>query len=650
MNNKRLKEQLQELYENAYNRLYTNIVKADKTIGVDNIITILDKLFYERTISASIKWKASGKYPKPLSKLLLLGKKIQIRDYVEPKNKSVKSFLEHRYVFDAKIVVKARDEVIKVIFSYEAILSTLQNIHANNKLKTLTPKNKLVQALIQNMAMTNFTPKQEQEIAQKLLMLNFISNNGKKAEKQKLQDDFIKKVHLSKNEMEYDSKIEVIEELLNRYAFLDYNGQRKIIDTTQAGVVYTSLGDLKTYYSNKPINGKNPVDIWLNSKKRITYNGIKFDPTMHEDKFDNRYNIFKGFKYIAKDLIDISMFKSFVKDIICSGDEKMFNIVWSFLAQMLQDPTRKMGTALVLLSKKGTGKSTFVKAIGKLLDGYFMQTADHKRLVGEFNKHLAQTLLFYANELTFTDNKKVVSKLKNIITETEFTYEAKRVDTVTGQNYTRIIIDSNDDYVVVQTEDERRFIYPVVSDDRIGDTEYFNEVHALMEKEGFYETLMFDLMNFDYKPFEHYLKVPPKNEITEDQIIESLLPIESWWKSNLESGEILGVSYRVEYDGRILVTNEAMFLSFCQYCRLNRFRNDLNSATFGKALKKYILKDLDLNMKPVRLPKQEDGKRPWASVYETREKCIQYFMKTKKLTKFDWDGKDWYESSLENAA
>ena len=63
--------------------------------------------------------------------------------------------------------------------------------------------------------------------------------------------------------------------------------------------------------------------------------------------------------------------------------------------------------------------------IGELLKGYFYQSADNKRLLGEFNNHLQSTLLFYANELTFTDNKRVISKLKNVITEKNFTYEIK---------------------------------------------------------------------------------------------------------------------------------------------------------------------------------------------------------------------------------
>ena len=448
------------------------------------------------------------------------------------------------------------------------------------------------------------------------------------------------------NTLSYDEEEQALE-IMKDYAVLNNHGSIKIIDTTKQGLTISSMGELKTLFANQEllcldkVSGKmkmvNPVDIWMKSKKRKEFYGTKFNPSSSTN--DESYNLFKGFNHEAKDLGDITLFKSFVREVLCSGEELMFNIVWTFLAQMVQDPTRKMGTALVLLSAKGTGKSSFLHVLGKLLEGYFMQTAENKRLLGEFNNHLSSTLLFYANELTFTDNKRVVSKLKNVITETSFTYELKGGATYTDPNYTRIIIDSNEDTVVVQTADERRFIYPVISESKIGDTEYFNKLYTSFEEDGFYESLMHDLMNFNYSDWEKYLKTPPKNEVTQEQMLESFSNIDSWWLYCLEESRIPHANYTVAHDGTLSITHDEMYKSIKKYTLENGARmNGMTMLVFIDNFKKHILKDLDMNI--VHRPNGE-GIRPRYRIYAPLNKQVEHFKKIKHLNSIDYDGTEW---------
>ena len=62
------------------------------------------------------------------------------------------------------------------------------------------------------------------------------------------------------------------------------------------------------------------------------------------------------------------------------------------MADIIQNPFSKSGTALVIVGEKGTGKGTFVKTFGNLLDIYFMESADPKRIFGSFNHHLQNCL------------------------------------------------------------------------------------------------------------------------------------------------------------------------------------------------------------------------------------------------------------------
>ena len=562
-----------------------------------------------------------------IKNLLLKGTKHIVLDVIEPLKGN--AILSHTHYFDAKYTTKLRGkETYKVGFNLSSIKSIIVDLQGQNISIT-----HLLKALVKYIGSTVFTEANIYSIAEQLISSRIIENT----------DEFVLNALEAQT---YKGKIipknieeEQAFEIMKDYAMLNNQGKAQIINTTKLGLVSSSESGLKTLFKNQLIGGVNPVDIWIQSKNRPLFIDTKFDPSCSSN--DEAYNLFKGFAYPAQKFIDIAMFKNFVKDVICSGDDEMYNIVWSFLAQMMQDPSRKMGTALVLLSSKGTGKSTFVKVIGELLKGYFFQSADNKRLLGEFNNHLASTLLFYANELTFTDNKRVISKLKNVITEKNFTYEIKGGATYGADNFVRVIIDSNDDMAVVQTADERRFIYPVISEAKIGDTNYFNELHDLFEMEGFYESLMYDLMNYDYAPWEHYLKTPPKNEVTEEQVLESFTTVESWWLNCLETGVIPYAEYEVTYDYKLHIANEELYKSFAKHTRANGERVNIDALSFAKAMKKHILQDIDLDItNKIRV----NGIRKNSRVYETREKSMKHYTDIKKLNNIDFDGKDWEES------
>jgi len=583
------------------------------------------------------------------------GEQVNVIDILNPKITVIKDTfglgnlftakLHHNYYFDAFIVSDYGGTKKKIIFSYTNIIS----LYTNDQPCTISHENmaSVIDALQDNIAQSlmhiEYIQKVESRISEFYHFkksINFTESVLAKRAELRAQ-----KGQVVENNILIESQ-EKAKKLMRGYALITKNTKTGIINENTGGI-FTPAAIKRLYVNQKllspaPISGnlipRNPVDIWMESSTRKAYINTIFSPNYSD--IGQAYNTFLGFRHETQDLMDIALFKNFVKDVISSGDDKMYNIVWSFLAQMLQDPSYKMGTALVLLSAKGAGKSVFVKVIGELLSGYFYQSADNKRLLGEFNDHLENTLLFYANELTFTDNKKVIAKLKNLITEENFTYEKKGGATFSAKNYTRVIIDSNDDMVVVQTADERRFIYPLISGHMIGNTEYFNELHKLFESEGFYESLMYDLMNYDYSPWAHYLKTPPKNEVTEEQIMESFSTIESWWLSCIEGASIPYVPYRVEFGGNLFIANESMYQSFAKYTRMNGGRVNLDSVAFGKAFKKNILKDLDLG-KTGKI--MVSGVRKNGQLYASLPEQAEHFKKIKSLNEITYDGGDWEE-------
>ena len=598
---------------------------------LDEAETIVSQALEEKLIPSYQKVFTSNGKQNALQGIVTTMHSCAVSDLLEPKTGYCPAVVHRNSYFDATFTTPSRGgETYQILFNHEVIPKIIKTIDF-----TQVSKKVILKALIRNVAMSGI-------LTHQILSL----------EKMLIDDMFILPTSNFVNDVA-DARVEYLaQRILADYAILNNNGKVRIINTRKRELTISTKGDLSALFANQELesfnttNGRikmlNPVDVWYKSKHRMEFDGLVFDPSCGNN--GKAYNLFKGFKFEAKRLIDIGLFKSYVQEVICSNDDEMFNIIWSFLAQMIQAPTRKMGTAIVLLSGKGTGKSTFVHVLGKLMNGYFMQTAENKRLLGEFNKHLESTLLFYANELTFTGNKKVVSKLKNVVTETEFTYELKGGDTFTNPNYTRVIIDSNDDSAVVQTADERRFIYPVISDVRVGDTEYFNKLYKLFATEGFYESLMHDLTNFDYAPWEHFLKTPPKNEVTAEQQIESFETVESWWYNCLDEGIIYGEYYEKQYDGRFKIANESLYNSYVKYTRFSGNRVDLNSLQFAKAFKKFVMNDgLYLDIKGKIKVK---GEQKNSNVYESLSKCQEHFIKRKNLTENPFNQSEWNECAI----
>jgi len=600
-----------------------------------SIDTVVSKLLDEdKLISTGLVFtSATDEYKGDITDFIIKDYIHTVKDMIEPEIGTGK--ISHMHYYDATYTTTLRGkESYNILYTVESIVRIIKHI-----CNIVISKQEMFKALVNCLVMLKSSMDDIKKIEQELL------NNHLLEKGHTFVTDVVKAQAKAKKLQIDTSSVNLAEKqafkIMKDYAFLNNQGKVQIINTTKLGLVASSESGLKALFKNQLINGTNPVDIWMQSEKRPLFTDTKFDPSRSTK--DEAYNLFKGFAYPAQKTLNIVMFKNFVKEVICNGDEKMYNITWSFLAQMLQDPTRKMGTALVLLSAKGTGKSTFVKVIGKLLKGYFYQSADNKRLLGEFNNHLASTLLFYANELTFTDNKRVISKLKNVITEKNFTYEIKGGATYSADNFIRVIIDSNEDMAVVQTADERRFIYPVISEAKIENTEYFNELHDLFETKGFYESLMYDLMNFDYKPWEKYLKTPPKNEVTEAQVLESFTTIESWWLNCLEEGKLPNTEYSVSYDGRLSITSENLYQSFRKYTLKNGGRiNGIDSGAFMKSFKKHILKELDLN---ISHRPSVDGKRTRFYIYERLSDQVKHFQKIKQVNHIDYDGEEWEASS-----
>lgn len=303
-----------------------------------------------------------------------------------------------------------------------------------------------------------------------------------------------------------DDKEAIVEELNRKHAFVHTDASHILTEKPHAflrGVMDFVLESRQSFlhaYENQRVDNKNTkAHIWLSHPLRRSFpNGITFDPstTGHTNGF---YNLWGGFAYSPKQG-SCELFKAHIQNVICSRNSSYFEYVWKWCAYVFQHPDR-VHTALLLMGSQGTGKGVFVKALGALFGKHFIHLDSVERLVGNFNFHMKNAVLVFADEAVWGGNRKDVGRLKAMITEELALIEPKGKDSIPIRNFRHFIFSSNEDWPVHLDRDDRRFFVLKVSDAHKEDFTYFERISEELRNGG-YEALLHELLNTDLMGFD----------------------------------------------------------------------------------------------------------------------------------------------------
>jgi hypothetical protein len=337
-----------------------------------------------------------------------------------------------------------------------------------------------------------------------------------------------------------------------------------------------SKADMKAYYSNAG-KGANPFDLWMRWPDRAETE-IVFEPG--KATAAGEFNVWRGFGVAPKEG-DCSLFLSMVLNVICSGDVALYKYVMAWCADGVQNPAHRPGVVLVLKGPPGTGKGTFANAIGTLFGHHYVYVSRAKHVTGNFNAHVANKLLMFADEAVFAGDKVNEGALKSMITEKYLPVELKGKDVIMVHNHLRIIMASNQDWVVPATIGDRRFAVIEVSALRMQDAKYFKAIHEQLDNGG-YEALLHHLQRFDLTGIE--LRDLPKTDARLNQQLLSMSPIEKWWYGRLVSGAPSGARDEWLHE----VHTKEMFVDYAEESGISGVRHRGTVTEFGIALHKLV--------------------------------------------------------------
>ncbi len=306
-------------------------------------------------------------------------------------------------------------------------------------------------------------------------------------------------------------------------------------------IKYQSFEAFRNRYMHRPVKvgeDKHGIAIsvpmgkwWLAQEHRRQYRKIVFRPNGQVPI--EQFNLWRGFGCEARPGNAHQPFLNHVRDNLCGGDDALFSYAMNWAARMIQVPGAPGEVALVVRGKKGTGKGLFFRTLGSLFGQHFLHISNPKFIVGDFNAHLRDCILLFADEAFFAGDKKHEGILKALITEPTLTVEAKGIDAEPAPNFLHIGIASNENWVVPASGDERRYFVLQANAELAQNHSYFQRIEQALS-DGGRENLLHYLMNRNISDFE--VRKVPWTAALGDQMISSLGPCAEYLALLLDEG------------------------------------------------------------------------------------------------------------------
>ena len=293
--------------------------------------------------------------------------------------------------------------------------------------------------------------------------------------------------------------------------------------------------DLKRLYLNRRIcvgedNRGNamfrPVaDVWLSHPDRRQFiGGVIFDPSQRHVG-PSVLNLWQGFA-VQPRAGSWARLQDHIQQVICAGNREYFVFLMGWMARLVQVPAEQGEVAAVMRGGEGTGKGTLARALLRVFGQHGLAISNSKHLTGNFNGHLRDTVLLFADEAFFAGDRAHVGVLKALITEPMLTIKSKYQNAVQTPNYIHLMMASNEDWVVPASLDARRFFVLEVSAEKANDHAYFAAIFEELDAGG-YEAMLHDLQHYDLTSFNPR-RVPATAGLQTQRKL-SLPTAEDWW-------------------------------------------------------------------------------------------------------------------------
>lgn len=455
---------------------------------------------------------------------------------------------------------------------------------------------------------------------------------------EKALNDGAQKPNFGKESQQGKRTSDLIEDLNTSYAVTMIGSKCVVLHETfehtlgYKKVEFLNPQDFKSFHLDKQVwNGKSYSalgDFWFKSSQHRKYDGVVFSPAR---EVSDHYNLWQGFA-VEPTAGDCDLYLNHIRDNIASGDDQVYNYLLNFMADAIRNPDKRPGVALVMRGDQGTGKGIFVKYFGKLFGSHFKHVSSSHQLLGNFNSQLKDALIVFADEAIWAGDKAAEGRLKALVTEDRLTIEHKGKDSYQQKNFVRLLVASNNDWVVPAGASERRFCVLDVGSDKKQDIKYFRAIVQQMDNDGC-EALLHFLQNRDMSGVN--LRDFPKTSALMDQKIQSMDAIEKWFLDVLQRGYFNLANEKwgepTEKWGEPIETAKVQE-SLSKSSSFTNQKSHVNETQLGKKLTKLVS-----GLKKQRITKH--AQRSYVYAFPPLEECRKQFSKNTGV-EIEWGTED----------
>ena len=385
----------------------------------------------------------------------------------------------------------------------------------------------------------------------------------------------------------------------------------------------------KIKIGEKEVRGK-PVDItrnvitaWAEQPDNNTKD-IIFKPNAEED--EEVLNLWRGFSVEPVEADDtakegLELIKDHIEKIVCANDPALIKYFYNWNRYTFQYPEMPAGTALVLIGEQGTGKGV----IGKFLEWIWGRHGEYisgNRLTKNFNKLLEGVCFVFADEVFCVGDKAAENTLKTYITEEKINIEPKGRDTYVSDNFLKIFMCTNNEKAVPAGKDNRRYCVFNVSNEKRGDTVYFDKLGAAIKCKKVQAAFLYEMLNFDITGF--FTGTIPESQGLKEQRYHSMCSVGLWFFDCLSRGSIRTA------DGNNTSWEQYLTMDLLHKCYIN-WCNDLDIDRYNRVaahiLGRYLSK-LGFDAERKRIGHSREMVRDM----KTWDKAVMAFERHEKVT------------------
>jgi len=353
----------------------------------------------------------------------------------------------------------------------------------------------------------------------------------------------------------------------------------------------STIADLRTYWKKHQRGKTSPIDLWLGSSRRREYSGFTFRPGGGDT--GDKLNLFRGWGVQPDPRASCALFLAHLHEVVCGRDDDAYDYLLQWLADTVQRPEDKPGTAIALGSGQGAGKGTIGEYIGPIFGHHLARLNGSDQLLGRFNDLIAGKLLVFGDEAAWPGDRRGIEKLKSYITEARVTVERKHIPAYEIHNHCRYIFATNSSHFAPAEIDDRRFVVLKVGDHRIGDFKYWSAL-AAERVNGGPAALLHHLLNVK---LTRNLRITPKTSALTANKLAGLddvgnfvrhLLLRGKHRLSLEFDAEVGGTRFIELEFGECTTTDALHRFYLAHARRTNVRYVRSLDALGMALRRYL--------------------------------------------------------------